>query len=258
MQLTIPSPVDPSMLAAHELGLHVSLESERKLLNNNIPTLNHRLLQTQLAQSSQEQAPPTQHSPHPQPNHDATIAEKTEALPDGILLSADIASFHYEQEEFWFRIDAIFQPFAKPGQRLPPAKQLTLFRVYNDFYDFQVLLLETYPREAGRESRHPRVLPYMPGPAEHVDNALTESRRSELDAYVHSLCDLNKSGGKYILESPGIREFLALKPGDVGIETDPRVEEMEELYGQQQARSGSPGDLSDLRDNLGWLKSFPL
>ncbi|KAG6833606.1 hypothetical protein H0H87_004233 [Tephrocybe sp. NHM501043] len=203
----------------------------------------------------QEQAPPTQHSPPPpQPNHDATIAEKTEALPDGILLSADVVSFHYEMEEFWFRIDAIFQPFAKPGQRLPPAKQLILFRIYNDFYDFQVSLLDTYPREAGREPPHPRVLPYMPGPAEHVDNTLTESRRSELDAYVHSLCDLNRSGGKYILESPGIREFLALKPGDVGNETEPCVEEMEELYGQQHARSGSPGDVSDLRDNLGRLK----
>ncbi|KAF8075992.1 scd2/ral3 [Lyophyllum atratum] len=211
---------------------------------------------------SQAPAPlaPLAPSPPSQPNYTngdhPTVAETTEPLPDGILLAADVVSFHYEMEEYWFRIDAIFQPYAHPGQRLPPAKQLILFRVYNDFYDFQVSLLDTFPREAGRQPPHPRMLPYMPGPAQDVDDTLTASRRSELDTYVHSLCDLSKSGAKYILESQVVREFLALKPGDVGNETEARVQEIEALFGRQQVNSlnGGSRGMSELRDNLGRLK----
>jgi bud emergence protein 1 len=156
----------------------------------------------------------------------------TPCLPDGILLSADVISFHYEMDEFWFRIDAIFQPFPPPGERtLPSAMQLILFRVYNDFYDFQVSLLDTFPREAGRKPPHPRMLPYMPGPAENVDTAITTTRRVELDDYMHKLCELNSSGAQYILEHQVVREFLALKPGDVENEVPPRTEEMVTLFG---------------------------
>lgn len=190
----------------------------------------------------------------------ATVAETPEALPEGILLAADVVSFHYEMDEYWFRIDAIFQPHKQPGQsRLPPAKQLILFRVYNDFYDFQVSLLDTFPKEAGRQPPHPRMLPYMPGPAQDVDDTLTATRRSELDEYVHSLCDLNKSGAKYILEHQVVREFLALKPGDVENETEARLQEMEELFGRQQHNSIGNGAARDefggeVRDTLGRLR----
>jgi len=154
-----------------------------------------------------------------------------EILPEGILLSADVVSFHYEMEDYWFRIDAVYQPYNRPGQtRLPPAKQLILFRQYNDFYDFQVSLLDTFPREAGRQPPEPRTLPYMPGPAQEVDDALTATRRVELDDYVHSLCDLAKTGGRYILEHMVVRKFLSLKPGDVENEGEPRTQEIEALF----------------------------
>lgn len=169
-----------------------------------------------------------------------------DALPEGILLSADVVSFHYEMDEYWFRVDAIFQPYSAPGHRdLPPAKQLILFRVYNDFYDFQVGLLDTFPREAGREPPKPRLLPYMPGPAQKVDDVITATRRAELDEYVHKLCELNKGGCKYILEHRVVREFLSLKPGDVDNETKPRVQEIEELFG-----SNPPGQTNDYSDPL--------
>lgn len=188
----------------------------------------------------------------------ATVAETSEALPEGILLAADVVSFHYEMDEYWFRIDAVFQPYRRPGQaKLPPAKQLILFRVYNDFYDFQVSLLDTFPREAGREPPHPRMLPYMPGPAQDVDDSLTATRRAELDEYVRSLCDLNKSGAKYILEHQVVREFLALKPGDVENETEPRVRDIEALLGEPQhdTNNGRRDEYeSEVRNTLGRLK----
>lgn len=191
---------------------------------------------------------------------DLNVVDTHESLPEGILLAADVVSFHYEMEEYWFRIDAIFQPFSRPGQaRLPPAKQLILFRVYGDFYDFQVSLLDTFPREAGRQPPHARILPYMPGPAEEVDDTLTASRRAELDQYLHNLCDLSHSGAKYILEHQVVRDFLSLKPGDVENETQARVQEMEALLGSQQS---SPSDGaranseygSEVRDVLGRLR----
>jgi len=96
-------------------------------------------------------------------------------------------SFHYEMEEYWFRVDAVFQPYGPLGQRkLPPAKHLILFRVYNNFYDLQVALIDTFPREVGQQPPNPRMLPYMPGPAQNVDDALTAMRRSELDEYANS------------------------------------------------------------------------
>ncbi|KAJ2933489.1 hypothetical protein H1R20_g3648, partial [Candolleomyces eurysporus] len=71
----------------------------------------------------------------------------------------------------------------------------------------------------------------MPGPAKDVDDALTATRRQELDEYIHGLCALGKSGGRYLLEHNTIRQFLALKPGDVENEIDPRVQEIEALLG---------------------------
>jgi bud emergence protein 1 len=174
-------------------------------------------------------------------------------LPEGILLSADVVSFHFEMEEFWFRIDATFQPYAPPGQRsLPPAKQLILFRVYNDFYDFQVSLLDTFPREAGRKPPNARMLPYMPGPADIVDQQITSTRRAELDDYLHKLCELSAAGARYILEHRVVREFLALKPGDVENETEPRDDLMEEIFGYQWADGNDFGN--DMRQKMEQMK----
>jgi bud emergence protein 1 len=200
------------------------------------------------ASSLQPKHPPRLEPPPrtPSPTH----------LPKGILLAADVVSFHYEMEEYWFRIDATFQPYdpANPNS-IPPAKQLVLFRVYNDFYDFQVNLLNTFPREAGREPPAERILPYMPGPAQRVDDQITATRRAELDEYLHKLCELNHSGAKYILEHDVAREFLALKPGDVENESDPRVDDIEALYGYDEYTNGH-SEVADeyeneVRDTLG-------
>lgn len=212
--------------------------------------------------------PPPQQSPPQQsmyaPSQAAPMQEPIiDPLPEGILLSADVVSFHYEMEEHWFRINALFQPYAPAGERdLPPAKQLILFRVYNDFYDFQVSLLDTFPREAGREPPHNRILPFMPGPSQNVDDALTSTRRSELDDYLHNLCGLNSTGAPYILEHRVVRDFLSLKAGDVETETEPRVRELEALfnpdyqeaddgYASQASRNDSP--YGELPQSLGRL-----
>ncbi|KAF5393742.1 hypothetical protein D9757_000323 [Collybiopsis confluens] len=182
--------------------------------------------------------------------------DSSDCLPEGILLYAEAVSFHYEMEEYWFRVNAVFQPYPPPGQdTLPNSKQLILFRVYNDFYDFQVSLLNTFPREAGRQAPHPRMLPYMPGPAQNVNDQLTATRRAELDDYLHNLCDLNKAGAKYILEHQAVREFLALKPGDVENESEPRMEEIEALFtADEDDQYGNDEMYDEVRDTLGKMR----
>ena len=159
-----------------------------------------------------------QPSPTDEPSYPAS-------LPEGILISADVKSFHYETEEYWFRVHALFQPYGQ--DTLPPAQQLVLFRSYNDFYDFQVQLLETFPHEAGRDGSE-RILPYMPGPVPQVDHEITNTRRSELGEYLHQLCALRFSA-RQLVEHRLIREFLALKPGDAGQDVSPLHDEIEAL-----------------------------
>jgi bud emergence protein 1 len=168
--------------------------------------------------------PQPAYPPQPQP------ADEGQVLPEGILLSAEVVSFHSEMDEYWFRVHIIFQPYNPNGTfDLPPAKQHVLYRCYNDFYDFQIELLEKFPREAGREVENPspRLIPYMPGPVEHVDNGVTLTRKDELDKYLRSLCKLKETTARYILESIVVRKFLAIKLGDAEMEIDPRTEEIQ-------------------------------
>ncbi|KAI9574515.1 hypothetical protein HD554DRAFT_2309938 [Boletus coccyginus] len=182
-------------------------------------------------------------------------------LPDGILLSAEVVSFHHEMDEYWFRIDAIFQPYDPLDPHvLPQAKQLVLFRPYTDFYDFQLSLLEAFPQEAGREPGSNRILPFMPGPADKVDDEVTAVRQHELDQYVRKLCDLNSLGASYVLEHQLIRTFLALKPGDVENDIEPRYDEISALFPDGGESDPSGGDLvtrefeQEVRDTLGEMK----
>ncbi|KAH9007335.1 Phox homologous domain-containing protein, partial [Lactarius hatsudake] len=151
-------------------------------------------------------------------------------LPEGLLLSASVLSFHHEIDEYWFRLHALYQPFDPSGPpTLPPAKDLVLFRTYNDFFDFQTALLETFPREGGREGKYPRVIPFIPGPRDHVDDSLSATRQTELDDYLHRLCRLDHTTARHILEHRLTREFFALKPGDIDNDTDPQYDRMAEV-----------------------------
>lgn len=202
----------------------------------------------------------------PLPEQSNTISPRPPSpalLPEGILLSAVIRSYHYEADDYWFRIHAVYQPYGDSSARsLPPAKELVLFRCYNDFYDFQVELLSNFPYEAGRadtdEAGHTvtdnstRILPYMPGPVEVVDNEITMSRREELDEYLQKLCGL-KSRARYILEHALVRSFCSLRPGDGEVNVEPRWGEMESLQRTYEERRDS-ADTSAVADRMSRLR----
>lgn len=167
-------------------------------------------------------------------------------LPPGLLVSAHVVSWHFEMDEYWFRINAIYQPDGPSGSNsLPPAKHLILFRVYNDFYDFQVNLLNVFPLEAGRgsgrESGHDqdgqveegkRILPFMPGPAAKVDDKITNIRKEELDTYLSQFCSLWEYEAEHILRHKLIRDFFSPKAGDAEEDVEATTRIFDERYGK--------------------------
>ena len=199
--------------------------------------------------------PPTAHPPaavqtaSTQPYDEQQLSDRPQTppiLPDGLLLSANVVSFHFEMDEYWFRVHALYQPFDPTGSStLPPAKDFVLFRAYNDFFDYQIALLETFPREAGREGRHPRIIPFMPGPADEVNNTLSVTRQQELDDYLRRLCYLNRTTARYILEHNLTREFLALKPGDVERDAEPQYDRMADVGWYEPSEEPVPVSIND-------------
>ncbi|KAL5527521.1 hypothetical protein ACEPAG_6322 [Sanghuangporus baumii] len=183
--------------------------------------------------SPSQELPRTNTIPEQDPDPQRTKTPSP-TLPPGIMLSGEVLSWHFEMDEYWFRIHALFQPDGDPGSDyLPPAKQLVLFRVYNDFYDFQVKLLDTFPVEAGRippgNGREPkRILPFMPGPCQHVDDKVTQLRKDELDQYLSQLCALWEIGGEHILRHRLMLDFFAPRAGDIEEEVDPAYRILEE------------------------------
>lgn len=145
-----------------------------------------------------------------------------EPLPTGIITSATVDSFHYEQGDYWFRIQAthIAGPSASAPSTAPTApegeeRDLILYRLYEDFYEFQIALLDHFPAEAGRETdanghASERILPLMPGPLDAVDDLITSQRRVDLDQYIIELCSLPE----YIMRSELVRLFFEPRPGD--------------------------------------------
>ncbi|KAF8529149.1 hypothetical protein BU17DRAFT_37271 [Hysterangium stoloniferum] len=152
-------------------------------------------------------------------------------LPPGLLVSAEIVAYHFENEEYWFQINAVYQP----DDVTCALRHLVLFRVYDDFYDFQVALLDAFPVEAGRQHGPPspqseggptetessRILPYMPGPVTQVDDVVTNLRREELDDYLGQLCALRDNNAEHVLRHLLVRSFFAPKRGDSESELPP-------------------------------------
>jgi bud emergence protein 1 len=92
-----------------------------------------------------------------------------------------------------------------------------LQRLYQDFYDLQINLIQEHPLEAGNVKGHERTLPYMPGPVTYVTDNISNGRRANLDEYIRNLLKL----GPHITRSNLVRVFFAPREGDY--EIDPNV-----------------------------------
>ncbi|KAI8140641.1 hypothetical protein BJV82DRAFT_621927 [Fennellomyces sp. T-0311] len=123
--------------------------------------------------------------------------------------AATIDSYILEGDQYWFIVYA----------RLSNGRHRVLYRLYEDFYDFQISLLDDYPLEAGKADRE-RILPYMPGPLTDVDEDITAERQRDLDKYCRELLTLPR----YLAECPLVQsQLFGIHEGDIETDYDPRT-----------------------------------
>ncbi|KAL8905527.1 MAG: hypothetical protein Q9207_002589 [Kuettlingeria erythrocarpa] len=121
-------------------------------------------------------------------------------------VSASVPRYCFENDKYWYIIEC----------QLEDGRHWELSRYYQNFYDFQIALLQEFPQEADSE-RGTRILPYMPGPVTYVTDAISNGRRESLDDYVKKLLALPP----YISKCQLVRELFAPREGDY--ELDPRA-----------------------------------
>ena len=120
--------------------------------------------------------------------------------------SASIPRYCFENDKYWYIIECV----------LEDGRHWELSRFYQNFYDFQIALLQEFPKEAGQDGGT-RILPYMPGPVTYVTDAISNGRRQSLDEYVKKLLTLPP----YISKCHLVRQLFAPREGD--FELDPRA-----------------------------------
>ncbi|KAG0638230.1 hypothetical protein HOY80DRAFT_191040 [Tuber brumale] len=113
---------------------------------------------------------------------------------------ASVDSYSFENGRYWYVLNATMED----------GRSWILCRFYEDFYDFQIALLDEFKEEAGHTGQ-PRSLPYMPGPVTYVTDTISAARRMSLDEYIKKLLGMPT----YISRSKLVRQLFAPRPGDV-------------------------------------------
>ncbi|KAI9033652.1 hypothetical protein CLU79DRAFT_830026 [Phycomyces nitens] len=127
-----------------------------------------------------------------------------------VVVSAVIDSFILEGDQYWF---VVYTRLSNDTHRI-------LYRLYEDFYDFQINLLNDYPVEAGKANRD-RILPYMPGPLAVIDQEITAERQRDLNTYCKDLLSLPR----YLSEGDLVQvQLFGIHEGDIETDHDPRTD----------------------------------
>ncbi|GJJ69577.1 bud emergence protein 1 [Entomortierella parvispora] len=127
--------------------------------------------------------------------------------PSRVVVDASVESFHHEDDQYWFTVRVEMENGAIRS----------LFRLYEDFYNFHIALLEEFPVESGRTGGQARILPFIPIPLQQVTDIVTASRRVDLNEYVHELCRLPTR----ITHHPLIEQLFEVKDGDTEMPPPP-------------------------------------
>ena len=122
--------------------------------------------------------------------------------PTALLTVKDarVEQFSYTNGRYWYWVRAVMED----------GRHRNLCRYYEDFYNFQLTLLRTFPVESGSTGRQ-RILPFIPGPTQYVTDAIAEERKDDLDLYVRELCQLPA----HIKNHELVKTFFAPREGDV-------------------------------------------
>ena len=141
-------------------------------------------------------------------------------------LSAKVPRYCYADEIFWFLVEA----------QMEDGRHWCLQRVYQDFYDLQINLIQEYPVEAGNVKGNERTLPYMPGPVTYVTDNISNGRRANLDEYIRNLLKL----GPHITKGYLVRKFFSPREGDY--EIDPEAADTYRLSSASQESPHGPSN----------------
>ncbi|KAH0608641.1 uncharacterized protein H6S33_001775 [Morchella sextelata] len=115
-------------------------------------------------------------------------------------VSGSVDSYSFENGRYWYVLNAVMED----------GRHWSLCRFYEDFYDFQIALLDEFKDEAGHTGQQ-RILPYMPGPVTYVTDTISAARRQSLDDYIKNLLAMPS----YISKSGLVKQLFAPRPGDV-------------------------------------------
>ncbi|KAI9795019.1 MAG: bud emergence protein 1 [Peltula sp. TS41687] len=139
-------------------------------------------------------------------------------------VSASIPRWLFENNKYWYIIDAVMED----------GRRWHLSRTYQDFYDFQISLLQEFPEEAGNTGKL-RTLPYMPGPVTFVTHQISTLRRGTLDDYIKKLLTM----APYISRHHLVRQLFAPREGDIQMDPEPQSGRMSygRLSGDSQPSS---------------------
>ncbi|CCF58468.1 hypothetical protein KAFR_0E03160 [Kazachstania africana CBS 2517] len=118
------------------------------------------------------------------------------------IIDGSIDSFGLENDKYYFDVRCI----------LAKNKLRKLRRYYQDFYDLQVKLLDTFPSESGKLRDKngqwtKRIIPYIPGPVPYVTDTITQKRKEDLNIYIKDLIKLPE----YISHSSMVNSLFELR-----------------------------------------------
>ena len=139
-------------------------------------------------------------------------------------VSASIPRYIFENDKYWYIIEC----------QMEDGRWWELSRTYQKFYDFQIALLQQFPKEAQTPPGGKRLLPFMPGPVTYVTDAISNGRRESLNTYVRELLALPS----YISRCDLVRELFAPRDGDYELDPDRVTENFRHSDGSQCDTTG--------------------
>ncbi|ODQ67044.1 Phox-like protein, partial [Nadsonia fulvescens var. elongata DSM 6958] len=172
----------------------------------NIPNSFQNQFKNMTLQQEQRQSGQYQQQQQFQPQGDDNIQEYGPEEEDddqgdhSLVVSASVENYAKQNGRYWYLVIC----------ELENGHYRSLCRFYQDFYDFQIVLLKEFPEEAGHTGQT-RLLPFMPGPLAHVNDSISSQRIVNLDDYVRKLLSLPD----YISKSPIAQSLFTLRQGDV-------------------------------------------
>ena len=147
---------------------------------------------------------------------DQSLTQSMYFLPAGLMISASVDAFHYEPNDYWYRlrvsyVSTLSSADAPDKPQGHEVRELVLYRLYEDFIEFHASLAhELMGNNPSNDSVLLKSLPHLPASLSKVDERAASQRRADLDLYLRQLSTCSEQ----ILRSAPVRGFLELRPGD--------------------------------------------